>query len=183
MPTLEPQIGSTFWTLATNPLWLVVASLKRKRNVFCKKGSEINKEENNVSRVSYSNYSYSNYSNILRYSNLEYFWPNIRTIRILKKSPFWAKYYVLFREIDWNSIKICQKKLGFYQFVIIIYLLYLKSFQSMADKYLLIRMLFEFKQLCSEDCLTEKRKKGIFVKQLLQLISHKNSGLWVFVLK
>ena len=134
-------------------------------------------------RVSCSNYSYSNYSNILRYSNLEYFWSNIRTIRILKKSPFWAKYYVLFREIDWNSIKICQKKLGFYQFVIIIYLLYLKSFQSMADKYLLIRMLFEFKQLCSEDCLTEKRKKGIFVKQLLQLISHKNSGLWVFVLK
>ena len=41
------------------------------------------------SRVSCSNYSYSNYSNILRYSNLEYFWPNIRTIRISKKSLIW----------------------------------------------------------------------------------------------
>ena len=35
-------------------------------------------------RASYSNYSYSNYSSILRYSNLEYFGPNTRTIRVPK---------------------------------------------------------------------------------------------------
>ena len=40
-------------------------------------------------RVSCSNYSYLNYSNILRYSNLEYFWSNIRTIRIPKNLPNW----------------------------------------------------------------------------------------------
>ena len=60
-------------------------------------------------RVSCSNYSYSNYSNILRYSNREYFCPNIRTIRIVKKLPFWAKYHVFFREMDWNSINIHTK--------------------------------------------------------------------------
>ena len=46
------------------------------------------------SRVSYLNYSYSNYSSILRYSNLEYFWSNTRTIRVPKKSPFLLQFHV-----------------------------------------------------------------------------------------
>ena len=51
---------------------------------------------NLIIRVSCSNYSYSNYSNTLRYSNLEYFWPNIRTIRIPKNRQNWP----IFREND-----------------------------------------------------------------------------------
>ena len=43
-------------------------------------------------RVSYSNYSYSNYSSILRYSNLEYFWPNTRTIRVPKKFAIFPRF-------------------------------------------------------------------------------------------
>ena len=39
-------------------------------------------------RVSYSNYSNSNYSSIAHYSNLEYFYPNTRTIRVPKNRHF-----------------------------------------------------------------------------------------------
>ena len=84
------------FTFTSNATWFYVLDINISGDIFNLENHDsiihFSHNEKVKIRVSCSNYSYSNYSNILRYSNLEYFWPNIRTIRIPEKLPFWRNF-------------------------------------------------------------------------------------------
>ena len=99
------------FTFTSNATWFYVLDINISGDIFNLENHDsiihFSHNEKVKIRVSCSNYSYSNYSNIFRYSNLEYFWPNIRTIRIPKKTrhfnKIWSKklrFWSFFREID-----------------------------------------------------------------------------------
>ena len=116
-------------------------------------------------RVSCSNYSYTNYSNILWYSNPEYFWTNIRTIRIPKKRKFdeiWSKknnrfckilrfLNAIFREIDWIIIKICQN-VGFLIRIFINILLCITCYALPTYMTSIIRQIYWCKFSYKDEC-------------------------------
>ena len=88
------------FTFTSNATWFYVLDINISGDIFNLENHDsiihFSHNEKVKIRVSCSNYSYSNYSNSLRYSNLEYFWPNIRTIRIPKNGQNWQ----IFRQND-----------------------------------------------------------------------------------